>query len=73
MLEELRDTKLAKEFPIDSRCVLSSVMIDQFLLHKPNNMEAFRQTIPVELRERIDRSQIAFLNDIFEIVGLGDE
>lgn len=73
MLEELRDTKLAKEFPIDSRCVLSPVMIDQFLLHKPNNMEAFRQTIPVELRERIDRSQIAFLNDIFEIVGLGDE
>lgn len=73
MLEELRDTKLAKQFPIDNRCVLSPVMIDQFLLHKPNNMETFRQAIPVELRERIDRSQIAFLNDIFEIVGLGDE
>ncbi len=72
-LIELRDNKINKEFNIDKKCILSPLMIDQFIKHKPLDMDEFRNTIPLKLRTSIDREQLVYINDIFEILEMADE
>ena len=48
-------------------------MLDQFLQKKPRDMDDFREKIPLNLRENINREEIIFLGDIFEILKMADE
>lgn len=73
LLVEFRDNEIAKEFEIDFRCILSSVMIDQFIKHKPLDMDEFRNKIPLRLRTSLDREQLVYIEKIFEIIELADE
>ncbi len=75
MLIELRDTKIASEFTIDRRSILSDMMIEQFVEHKPIDMDEFRSFIPKRYRNTnmIDIEQMKYLNDIFDILELADE
>lgn len=75
MLIELRDTKIAKEFDINKRCILSDLMIEQFVKHKPLEMDDFRTKIPLRYRNTnvIEIEQMKFMPDIFEILELADE
>lgn len=67
-LTNFRDDIISKEFPIDARCILSPLMIDQFLKHKPTDMDEFRNKIPLKLRSNIDREQLVYMNNIFELL-----
>jgi very-short-patch-repair endonuclease len=73
LLIELRDNEISKEFTIDKRCILSSMMLDQFLKHKPLDMDEFRSKIPMKLRTGIEREQLVYMNTIFEILDMNDE
>jgi very-short-patch-repair endonuclease len=73
LLIEFRDNEIAKDFEINHRCVLSSVMIDQFVKHKPLDMDEFRNKIPLRLRTSLDREQLVYMNKVFEILELADE
>jgi len=75
MLVELRDTKIAKEFKIDRRSILSDMMIELFVKHKPLNIDDFRNKIPQRYRNEnvIDVEQMKYINDIFDILEMGDE
>lgn len=75
MLIELRDTKIAQEFKIDKRCILSDLMIDIFTKYKPLDMDEFRAKIPIRYRNDnvIDINQMKYMPDIFEILELADE
>ncbi len=75
MLIELRDTKIASEFTIDRRSILSDLMIELFIKYKPIDMDEFRSTIPQRYRNTnmINIEQMKFINDIFEILELADE
>ena len=75
MLIELRDTKIAKEFKIDRRCILSDLMIDVFLKYMPMNMDEFRNKIPLRYRNEnvINIDQMQYLPEIFEILEFMDE
>lgn len=74
-LIELRDTKIANEFRIDRRSILSDMMIELFVKHKPLSLEEFRNKIPQRYRNEnvIDVEQMKYINDIFDILELGDE
>jgi len=67
-LLQLRDEEISKEFKIDVRCILSPVMLDQFIKHKPLDMDEFRKKIPLKLRESINPEQLMFMDRIFEIL-----
>ena len=43
-------------------------MLDQFIKHKPLDMDEFRKKIPLKLRESINREQLMFMDRIFEIL-----
>ena len=74
MLLQLRDEEIAKEFDAHSpRCILSKIMIDQFVKQKPKDMDEFRSKVPQKLRESIDRDQGKFLSMIFDIIEMADE
>lgn len=75
MLIELRDTKIAKEFKIDRRSILSDMMIELFVKHKPLSLDDFRNKIPQRYRNEnvIDVEQLKYINDIFDILEMGDE
>ncbi|MDQ1245284.1 MAG: hypothetical protein QG565_1625 [Campylobacterota bacterium] len=74
LLIQLRDEEIAKEFDIKSpRCILSKIMIDQFVKQKPKDMDEFRFKIEQQLRENIDRNQVKFLSMIFDIIEMADE
>lgn len=74
LLLQLRDGEIAKEFDVNSpRCILSKIMIDQFIKQKPIDMDEFRLKIPQKLRENIDREQVKYLSTIFEILDMADE
>ena len=75
MLVELRDTKIGKEFKIDRRSILSDMMIELFVKHKPLNIDDFRNKIPQRYRNEnvIDVEQMKYINDIFDILEMGDE
>lgn len=74
LLMQLRYEEVAKEFDIKSpRCILSKIMIDQFVKQKPKDMDEFRSKIQQQLREGIDRDQVKFLSMIFNIIEMADE
>jgi len=67
-LLKLRDEEISREFKIDVHCILSPVMLDQFLMHKPLDMDEFRKKIPLKFREGIHREQLVFMDKIFKIL-----
>jgi hypothetical protein len=74
LLVQLKDEEIAKEFYVkSSRCILSKIMIDQFVKQKPKDMDEFRSKVPQKLRENIDRDQVKFLSLIFDIIEMSDE
>lgn len=74
LLAQLKDEEIAKEFDVNSpRCILSKIMIDQFVKQKPKDMDEFRSKVPLKLRESIDRDQVKFLPMIFDIIEMTDE
>lgn len=73
LLTELREKEISKEFTIDKRCILSPMMIDQFVKHKPLDMDDFRDKIALKLRTSIDREQLVYMDNIFEILEMADE
>ncbi|MDD3343024.1 MAG: DUF4011 domain-containing protein [Sulfurospirillaceae bacterium] len=72
-LIKLRDTLIVKDFKIDKTCVLSPLMIDLFLKHKPLDMDDFRREIPLKIRQSLDSEQLVFMNAIFDILEKADE
>lgn len=74
LFSKLRDEEIAKEFDITSpRCILSKIMIDQFVKQKPKDMVEFRSKVSLKLRESIDPEQTKFLSMIFNIIEIVDE
>jgi superfamily I DNA and/or RNA helicase/very-short-patch-repair endonuclease len=74
LLTQLRNEEIAKEFDMHSpRCILSKIMIDQFVKQKPKDMDEFRLKVPLKIRENIDRDQVKFLSMIFDIIEMADE
>jgi len=67
-LLQLRDLEIRKEFVIDKRCILSPLMIDQFMKYRPIDREEFKKKIPLRVRQSIDPEQMSFIDDIFEIL-----
>ncbi|MDD3056600.1 MAG: DUF4011 domain-containing protein [Aliarcobacter sp.] len=75
MLIKFREEVISQDFEIDRRCILSDMMIELFVKHKPINMDEFREKIPKRYRDEriIHIEQLKYLNDIFDILELGDE
>ena len=75
MLVKFRNEVISKDFEINRRCILSDLMIEMFVKHKPINIDEFREKIPKRYRNEsvIDIEQLKYLNDIFDILELGDE
>lgn len=67
-LLKFRDDVIAKKYIIDSTSILSDRMIDLFVHTKPITLDEFRIHIPKYLREKIDRNQMEFIDDIFDIL-----
>jgi len=68
LLIDLREDKISKEFIIDRRCILSELMIEQFIKYKTLNREEFQSKISIRIRQSIDPDQMVFMDDIFEIL-----
>jgi superfamily I DNA and/or RNA helicase len=75
MLIKFRDNEISKEFEIDRRSILSDIMIELFIKYKPLDIDEFRNKIPLRYRDEriINIEQLKYLNDIFDILELGDE
>jgi len=73
LLLKVKDDEISKEFTIDKRCILSPMMIDQFIKYKPLDMDEFRDKIALKLRMNIEREQLIYMNSIFEILEMADE
>ncbi|PRM90636.1 hypothetical protein CJ671_02165 [Aliarcobacter cryaerophilus] len=75
MLIKFREEVISQDFEIDRRCILSDMMIELFVKHKPLNIDDFRNKIPKRYRDEriIHIDQLKYLNDIFDILELGDE
>jgi superfamily I DNA and/or RNA helicase/very-short-patch-repair endonuclease len=72
-LIKFRENIIAKEFKIDKRCILSDLMITQFIKYKPLNIDEFHK-IPIRYRNDriINVEQMKYLNDIFDILELSE-
>ena len=75
MLIKFREEVISQDFEIDRRCILSDMMIELFVKYKPINIDEFREKIPKRYRDEriIQIEQLKYLNDIFDILELGDE
>ena len=75
MIIKFRNEVISQDFEINRRCILSDLMIELFVKHKPINIDEFREKIPKRYRDEriIDIEQLKYLNDIFDILELGDE
>ena len=73
LLINLRDNEISKEFVIDRRCILSPLMIEQFIKYKPRDRDEFQNKISLRVRQSIDPEQMSFIDDIFEILEMADE
>jgi superfamily I DNA and/or RNA helicase len=75
MLIKFREEVISQDFEIDRRCILSDMMIELFVKHKPINIDEFREKIPKRYRDEriIHIEQLKYLNDIFDILELSDE
>lgn len=67
-LYKFRAEKIEKKYKIDSSSILSDRMIDLLSRAKPISINEFRLEIPLYLREKIDRKQMEFIDEIFEII-----
>lgn len=75
LLVKFREEVISQEFEIDRRCILSDIMIEQFVKYKPIDIDEFRNKIPKRYRDEriIHIEQLKYLNDIFDILELSDE
>ncbi|MFT7824759.1 MAG: RAP domain-containing protein, partial [Sulfurimonas sp.] len=71
-LKEFRDTNIASKYTIDYSSILSNRMIELLSETKPTTMEEFRLQIPLYLREKIDRNQMEYIDDIFSLIENND-
>lgn len=67
-LLKFRDERIKVKYEIDVRSILSDRMIDLFVNNKPTTMDEFRLYIPQYLREKLDREQMEFMDDIFSVI-----
>jgi very-short-patch-repair endonuclease len=67
-LLKFRDEVISKKHTIDSRSILSDRMIELLAKSKPIRLEEFRMQIPKYLREKIDRNQMEYIEQIFQII-----
>jgi len=67
-LLKFREEIVSKKYTIDSRSILSARMIELLAKNKPITLEEFRIHIPQYLREKIDRNQMEYIDQIFEIL-----
>ena len=67
-LLKFREEVVSKKYTIDSRSILSARMIELLAKNKPITLEEFRIHIPQYLREKIDRNQMEYIDQIFEIL-----
>lgn len=67
-LLNFRDKYIKVKYEIDTRSILSDRMIDLFVNNKPTTMDEFRLYIPQYLREKLDREQMEFMDDIFGVI-----
>lgn len=72
-LIKLRDEVIAKDYEIDRTCILSPLMIDLLIKHKPLDMDEFRNEIPLKIRQSINSEQLVYMNEVFEILEKADE
>lgn len=70
VLLTFRKEKIEKKYKIDSHSILSDRMIDLLSRNQPMAIDEFRLEVPLYLREKIDRNQMEFIDDIFEIIEL---
>jgi len=67
-LLKFRNEVISKKYTIDSRSILSDRMIELLANSKPITLEEFRMQIPKYLREKIDRNQMEYIEQIFQII-----
>jgi superfamily I DNA and/or RNA helicase len=67
-LLKFREDVVLKKYIIDSTSILSDRMIDLLEHTQPITIDEFRIHIPKYLREKIDRNQMEFIDEIFEII-----
>jgi len=72
ILSEYRDKlNITEEEKNHYSCILSDLMIRQFINYKPITIDDFRLKIPLKLREHINHKQVIFLEDVFNILSKG--
>ena len=69
----LRDDEISKEFKINEKCILSNIMIGEFLNSKPIDKEDFITKIDFKFRDNIEYEQMKFIDAIFEIIEMTEE
>ncbi len=67
-LLKFREDKVSKKYTINSTSILSDRMIELLIHTKPVALDEFRIHIPKYLREKIDRNQMEFIDDIFNLI-----
>ena len=67
-LNRFWEQNIRPQFPERERSVLSESMIGLLSNHLPETKTQWFRTIPLSLRETLDRRQIAFLPDIFDVI-----
>lgn len=72
-LIELRDNDISKKFIINERCILSDIMIEQFLDFKPIDKKDFTTNISFKFRDNIEPEQMIYIYEIFEILEMANE
>ncbi len=68
ILDDYRRIKILIKYPNMNDSILRDEMIDAFIAVKPTTLEEFHQRIPLKLREKTDKKQMEFIDDIFEIL-----
>ncbi len=68
VLHKFRKEKIETKYKIDSHSILSDRMIDLLSRTQPITIDEFRLEIPLYLREKIDRNQMEYIDEIFEII-----
>lgn len=58
--------KIEKKF--GKSTLLSPYMIDLFILTMPIDMDEFRKKIPLNIREKINKDELMYIDEIFEII-----
>ena len=68
VLLKFREEKISSKYTVDSASLLSDRMVDLLVQSKPTSMDEFRIHIPQYLREKIDRNQMEYIEDVFLIL-----